>query len=67
MGPSERALYDKRVGMSPRGAQRNTEVGQETILRQQRGEQFIIPALSSGAALARLSRKLGHYTFMVPN
>lgn len=68
MGPRGRAFYEERAGMSPRGARRNTdEGGKVTIPREQRGRQFVITDLSSGAALARLSRKLGHFTFVAPN
>lgn len=54
--------------MGPRGARRNTDGGGEvTGPREQRGRQFVMTDLSSGAALARLSRKLGQVTFVAPN
>lgn len=52
--------------MSPRGAPGSTKGsgGEVKLTLEQRGRQFVIADPSSGAALARLLRKLGHVTFV---
>lgn len=46
------------------GKYRKGEKGK--LPHEKRDRQFVIVDLSSGAALARLSRKLGHVTFVAP-
>lgn len=65
MGPRGRAFYKKRVGMSPRRA-RETGGRKVKLPSEQRGGSLSSLILSSGAALARLSGKLGHIIFVAP-
>lgn len=66
MGPSGRAFY-KKSWNEPQGSKEKYRRKEKVKLpREQRGRQFLISDLSSGATLARLSRKLGHVTFVAP-
>lgn len=55
-----------RAGMSPRGAWELQTRGKGEASPLKRGKQIVTADLSSGAALPRLSRTLGHVTFVAP-
>lgn len=67
-GPSGRAFYEQRVGMSPRGAWeiQKRGKGEASWPKKKEAGTLSLPVCPQGWPLARLSGKLGHVTFVAP-